>query len=121
MSISGSSPCTFTTTSNGSFAELQRRGDAIGAGLKVALGAQDLSAEVADVLLDAVVVGGDVDGVGAARLHGALVDAADQRHAGDRRQRLAGEARGGPPRGNYNHAPHDGRRFYREQREPTAI
>ena len=85
--------------------------DAIGAGTEVAVGPHDLAAELEDMAEDPVVVGGDIDDPGPAGGDGPAIDALDERHAGDGRQRFAGKARRGPARGNYNRGVH-GSRFY---------
>ena len=69
--MSGSSPCTLTTWSKGSLEvdDRQRSGNAIGARLKVARRhARRLPPNDADVIGDAVVVGGDVDGAARAAI-----------------------------------------------------
>src|SRR5262249_42852035 len=66
-------------------------GHAVGAGGVVAPGQDDAAAEALDGGDDARVVGGDDDGLGAARPAGALVDVLDEVLAGLAQQRLAGQ------------------------------
>ena len=95
-SISGSSPWMFTTTAASS--ESGDLGEPVGAGLVVGARHRHLGSEAATGVGDARVLGGDDDPLQALRAARAFPDASHHRNAGDRRERLAGEARGLPPR-----------------------
>jgi hypothetical protein len=78
-------------------------GDALGAGAVIGAGHAGFAAEGADGVDDALVVGGDDDVVDGLCLLCALIYALHHGLAGERDQRLAGQARGGIARGNHHY------------------